>query len=42
MDGGQCMVNMDIRKVPDTNGRFYIHSINTKKLEPQETQRVAR
>lgn len=32
VDGVQYMVNMDIRKVPDTNGRFYIHSINTKKI----------
>ena len=32
------MVNIDIKKVPGTNGRFYIHSINTKKLEPQEIQ----
>lgn len=32
VDGTQYMVNMDIRKVPKTNGRFYIHSINTKKI----------
>lgn len=32
VDGTQYMVNMDIRKVPETNGRFYIHSINTKKI----------
>ena len=32
IDGKQYMVNIDIKKVPGTNGRFYIHSINTKKI----------
>lgn len=32
IDGSKYVVNMDIRKVPNTNGRFYIHSINTKKI----------
>ena len=32
VDGKQYMVNIDIKKVPGTNGRFYIHSINTKKI----------
>ena len=27
IDGIKYMVNMDIRKVPNTNGRFYIYSI---------------
>jgi len=33
IDGVNYMVNMDIRKVPNINGRFYIHSIDTKKVE---------
>ena len=32
IDGNKYMVNMDIRKVPNYNGRFYIHSIDTKKV----------
>ena len=32
IDGVNYMVNMDIRKVPNMNGRFYIHSIDTKKV----------
>ena len=32
IDGKQYMVNIDIRKVPNSNGRFYIHSVNTKKV----------
>ncbi|MBR1376717.1 MAG: hypothetical protein IJ565_02775 [Bacilli bacterium] len=31
VDGIKYMVNIDIRRVPNTNGRFYIHSISTKK-----------
>ncbi len=26
------MVNIDIRKVPNSNGRFHIHSITTNKV----------
>lgn len=32
IDGIKYMVNMDIRKVPNYNGRFYIHSVDTKKI----------
>lgn len=32
IDGKDYNVNIDIRKVPNSNGRFYIHSINTKKV----------
>lgn len=31
IDDQNYMVNMDIRKVPNQNGRFYIYSITTKK-----------
>lgn len=39
IDGNKYMVNMDIRKVPNYNGRFYIHSIDTKKVETPGTSK---
>ena len=33
IDGIKYVVNMDIRKVPNTIGRFYIHSIQTKEAK---------
>ena len=30
IDNIEYMVNIDIRKVPNMNGRFYIHSVKTK------------
>ena len=30
INGIEYMVNMDIRKVPKMNGRFYIHSVKIK------------
>ena len=41
IDNEKYIVNMDIRKVPNENGRFYIHSLKTKKLELLETNKVA-
>lgn len=41
IDNIEYMVNIDIRKVPNENGRFYIHSLKTKKLEQMETDKVA-
>ena len=32
VNGKEYNVNIDIRKVPNSNVRFYIHSINTKKV----------
>lgn len=33
IDNEEYMVNMDIRKVPQAHGRFYIHSVKTNKVE---------
>ena len=41
IDNCYYIVNMDIRKVPNLNGRFYIHSLTTKKLKRMETLKVA-
>ena len=41
IDDVEYIVNIDIRKVPNLNGRFYIHSLHTKKLERMETTKVA-
>nr|MBP3258907.1 hypothetical protein [Bacilli bacterium] len=41
IDGVNYIVNIDIRKVPNENGRFYIHSLQTKKLEQLETYKIA-
>lgn len=31
IDNVEYIVNIDIRCIPNTNGRFYIHSVKTKK-----------
>lgn len=36
------MVNIDIRKVPNVTGRFYIHSIDTKKIGASKGQKTSR
>lgn len=33
IDNEKYMVNIDIRKVPNVSGRFYIHSVQTKRAE---------
>ena len=42
INGINYMVNMDIRKVPNTNGRFYIHSIDTKKIGASKDLKTSR
>ena len=38
IDGNKYMINMDIRKVWNSNGRFFIHSIDTKKVGTKGNQ----